>query len=561
MLSVPSHEELVKPVAPGAAHREALPTRAPLRGVLRDRATGKPIPESPVALVRGIFLEVMRTDLEGRFQSKGDLLAGTLTIDPTPFPDDVTDWYSRASGARVEVAFDPNRDEVVELLVDTPAFVIVEGPGLPDCRESAVEAYVVLPGAEQVGPDGTTWVTSEHRRRAYHPRTLSDGSLLISPAPLSLRAGDPPLDGSGEARVELHSWNADCRWWTSEPLKIRDTLITAERVRAADRTECAVLQVSVTDEANSWALDDIGLTLIPLASLPYVDAPASWRSYPEWAESLRGAVGTPLRSMRTDYMDAFNPGGWAIECVPAGEYAIVALHPAYKSLEQRLSLNSGERRDVRLQLESAPIGAPIRVRARWEDPNALCTNLSWRLIRLGADDLPFSPLSTRTRVVGDGGGHLMRSPELEPIECVNLPEGRYRLELLAGDRSEVWWPYALDPETTILTSGDSAHVLIRNAGYVRWTIAIESKHPRDASRSLQTHSLELLRPDGSSAGTLAVSLSPGSSGRLVAPSGEGWRYQVCELGPGDDKRTYKGLWKAESIRNDGVFDRHTLILR
>ena len=553
----PPGSRTTEPAAPprtnepaAADHRSTAVAAREVRGVLRDANTGKPIPEVRVAVTRDGHddaREVLRTDVEGRFRSDGRFPACALTIDPTPFEDDFTDWYRTARGESLRVDFDPRSDQVVRLSVDAPPFVVLEG----DVPGQTLEAYVVLPGAERSGPDGTTWVTSEHRRRAGEPRRLADGSLLVAPSFLSLRADDPPLDGSGEAHVEVTTRHDRCRWWRSDAITLAQDRIANERVALHDRTETATLRLRFPEFEPTLAC----LRLTPTADRAPADAPATWRSFPEWADTLRLQLDVPFFRDSIDIHQSPSFFDWNSECIPAGEYLVSVRHPRFEPFDRRVVLAPGETEVLRVELAESPIGAPITLRARWEDPAGLMPALTYRLVRLDGNGDPYDCNSALSNSRRGTAGWIPGSAEPEPIAVADLPDARYRVEFSTSWGRRLYLPIAVEPASTVTFSGDTLDVLVENAGFVHWRIERDA----DAEPDRSVRSLELFRADGTGAGSLTLQAG-GGPWELIAPQGDGWTYAMRPAEPIAPLREVRGAWRATRIVEEHGITRHVLVI-
>lgn len=533
--------------------RAVLAASGTLRGVLRDKHTGKPIPEVRVALSQGDQREVLRTDLDGKFRSASAVFAGSVTIDPTPFADDVADWYSRANGTRLAIEFDPRNEVEIEVLVAAPAFVIIEGAeSLREVGEQ-VEADLLLPGAERTGPNRTTWVRTENRQRGYHPHWLSDGSLLVSPAPFDLKREDPSLIGTGDAHIEVRPRKASCRWFSTDSLTLSNTHIRDLRVRARERSMSAEVSVRVTD-ARDRPLESVTRQLFARAATLRIDEPAARRRFPEW--SVRPSDGDPLAFGRTNQL-----GVWDSVCLPAGEYDLVALHELYNRHVTRLTVAPEKNVVASLKLSRAPLGAPIRLHVRWEDERAPRPSLDWRFVRL-ADDLgPFDPKYSGSRLGPNSSGKLDAHAASAVVVCTDLPAGRYRLELNATSWSGSYClPAVVTPTSPQVSSGDDLEVLVHNVDYVQWRIELPAELVVEGETRKSWSSLELYDADGTKVGFIQLHLAEGSR-ETVAPRGTSWSYVLPHGGSDEAARETKGPWLADHVELGGAFECHVLIVR
>ncbi len=520
-----------------------------VRGVLRDANTGKPIPEVRIAVRRAGQGEVVDTDLDGAFRTERAFRAGRLTIDPFPVRS-TDDWYSRAAGAPLEVEYDPRDEDPIVVTVDAPAFVIVEGAEPLRATRERLRAWLVLPGSEAASADGSTDLSRDSLRLGYHPRWLSDGSLLVSPAPFRLDERAPRRGGSGLARIDLSPMKDHCQWFETGPLSLTNDRILDERVRAHERASLSSVVVTVADE-DGRAIHGATVELRPLADTRVTELPAWRRTHSEWTSAYEFTAGTVARFGHSD-----ERGVWRSDCVAPGEYEVRALHPLYDVEANLVEIDASGPADTTITLPSMTPAAPIRLRVRWEDPHGVQPALSWRLSRVDSTGEAFDPRHSFPRLGSAGEGTLHAAPAGAEAIWDELPDGHYAVELRADTYSGGrCWPVPVEPKRAVVAGGDVLEVRVRDVELVRWRL----ESPAELRDLRWSAVLELVDDDGGSAGTMPLQFVDGTSEPL-APLGEGWSYVLRPHASVEVECDFRGAWRATRFVEEHGITRHVLVI-
>jgi len=215
----------------------------------------------------------------------------------------------------------PGGNEPVQLFVDAPGFVILEGVKPPVHPETRVEARLVLPGSERPGWDGTTWVDLGSFRYARDPKWLRDGGLLVAPRDVPSDLMSITAHGTSPARVEVTSTWYALPWFTTGPLHLRDGRILDDRVRAHDRNSCGSISV-VRRNSERELLRDATFRIRALSTLQRPDLSAVRRDNPEWTRPFAALTGQPLQLVTGQQGRLWTPG-----CLPVGTYEVEVRHP------------------------------------------------------------------------------------------------------------------------------------------------------------------------------------------------------------------------------------------
>lgn len=564
-VSAPPTEALAAPVQ-AAAHHERVAdstdavTRTPqghrVHGVLNDLRTSKPIPEVRLALERGTEREVLVTNALGEFRSQRAWSPGPLLVDPTPFANDREDWYSRAVGQPLEFEVLTGGNDPVQLVVDAPAFVILEGVEPPLHPQSRVDARLILSGGERPGWDGTTWVDPSSFRYARDPKWLSDGSLLVAPRSMPSDLSNLSAQGTGSDRVEVTGdWHA-LMWFATGPLHLRDGRILDDRVRAHDRSSCGSISVMVRDaEGELLRTATVTVTVRAIASLPRPDLPAARRGHEDWARPFAAAVGVPLRLEMGQ-----QPALWTPGLLPVASYEVEVRHPRFEVARQRVQLEVGKRSSLRFDLILAATSPRLHLRATWSSPNAPQPSVSWKLTRLTDDGLPFDRESAASRLGESWNSKLY--PERPAAQLEGLPVARFAVELRAESVGATsCFPVPIDPANAILSSDEPLDVLVHNESLRLWRIVLapDRMRPGDA-HGTRLWRLELFDAAQRSAGIMECGITRGE-GRVYAPAEDGWTYALTEHGVSSSGRRLEGPWRLDHVSSSSAGAEQVLMIR
>lgn len=523
-----SAEERTAPAAtPDASERQEVADAAPIRGVARDERTGKVLPFAPLTVSRDERSERLLTGRDGDFTTPGAWTSGPVRFELGDARHlGHGGWLRGRRIDPVDLVHDTLAEASAEPRFDAPDFIVVDDvPAALLDAGRRIRAMLVLPGAEEPGEDGTTWVPPEHRLFASRVAVLPDDSVIAVFGGIEeWKRGDglaspwPARFDGADGRVELFADAVTSIWCIGPGIEVRGGAILTLRVPARERAGWSQLVVSVADTHGEPVANAV-IDVVAHERLDPRDAPAIHRNGPDWAFAYPVEAGATERTLRTDHEGRFRS-----DFLPPGERLLTVRHPLVREQRRTVLLAEGAIISERFELERLPVGAPLRIQVRWTDPAAPKSRIVWSVKSLRTDGTAFDPGRTHTDLGEDGSGILDPAPSgVAEFVLEELPEGRYRIELSARSYPGVGWGWAsrVQPSAVVLRSGEAAEVLVENDGLAYWEIRLAWSSEFEGSPLAYPRQgrLRVLDADGTLRGQRTLVFDWDGVSRTVAPAG------------------------------------------